>query len=74
MISERFISEVGARYEFGWSENGWRRFVEAAGLTFFGLPGGARAVEREALMAAVEKLAVPMPPYSPDWTKATRKS
>jgi len=42
MISQRFISEVGARYEFGWSENGWRRFVEAAGLTFFALPGGAQ--------------------------------
>ena len=74
MTPQRFISEVGARYELGWSENGWRRFVEAAGLTLFMLPGGARAVEREALMAAVEKLAIPMPPYSPDWAKATRKS
>jgi len=74
MNVQRFVSELGARYEYGWSDTGWRRFVEAAGLTLFVLPGGARAVEREALTAAVEKLAVPMPPYSREWNTAMRKS
>jgi hypothetical protein len=74
MNPQRFVSELGARYEYGWSDNGWRRFVEAAGLTLFVLPGGARAVEREALIAAVEKLAVAIPPYSLEWNSAMRKS
>ncbi len=74
MNSQRFVSELGARYEYGWSDSGWRRFVEAAGLTLFALPGGARAVEREALTAAVEKLAVTMPPHSREWNTATRKA
>jgi hypothetical protein len=74
MTPQRFISELGARYEYGWSDNGWQRFVEAAGLTLFVLPGGARAVERKALTAAIEKLAVAMPPHSSEWNTVMRKS
>lgn len=74
MNSQRLVSELGARYEYGWTDAGWRRFVEAAGLTLFALPGGARAVEREALTAAIEKLAVTMPPYSREWNTGMRKS
>lgn len=74
MKPQRLISELIARYECGWSDSGWRCFVEAAGLPLFVLPGGALAVERDALAAAVEKLAVAMPPHSSEWKFAlTRK-
>jgi len=46
---QRFISELKARHEFGWSSGGWRCFVKAAGLPLFALPGGALAVERRGL-------------------------
>jgi len=73
MKPQRLISELVARYEYGWSDGGWRCFVEAAGLPLFVLPGGARAVDRDALAAAVEKLAVAMPPHSSEWKIAVMR-
>jgi hypothetical protein len=73
MNPQRFISELKARHEFGWSSGGWRCFVKAAGLPLFALPGGALAVEREALTAAIEKLAVAIPAHSSEWNTSLRK-
>ena len=62
--ASRFVPESQVRFDFNWTERGFRTFVDAAQLEVFTLPGGARLVDRAAFWDAVNRLAVPLTLYT----------